>query len=128
MLASESIRIVGAMTDGRESEVWTSRPVRADHRARSQRDAALERLGSITKAIGVASVAAVAAIGIYVSRAVPGHSTTPTNAGSGTVSGGSATAGTQGGGTQGAQSNNLSPPQNPPAQSQQQAPVVSGST
>ena len=120
------------MTDGRKSEVWTSTPVRADHRARSQRDAALERVGSITKAIGVASVAAVAAIGIYVSRAVPGHSTTPTNAGTGTGSGGSVTSGTQGGASQGAAPvappNSLSQPQNPPAQSQQQAPVVSGST
>jgi len=114
------------MTDGRESEVWTSRPVRADHRARSQRDAALERVGSITKAIGVASVAAVAVVGIYISRAVPGHTTTPTNAG--TVSGGSAVTGTQGVGTQGVPPNSLSQPQNPPAQSQQQAPVVSGST
>jgi len=119
------------MTDGRESEVWTSRPVPADHRARSQRDAALERVGSITKAIGVASVAAVAVIGIYVSRAVPGHSTTPTTAGTGSVSGGSggsATTGTQGGGAPAPQSSSLSQPQKPPAQSQQQAPVVSGST
>jgi hypothetical protein len=115
------------MTDGRQSGAWANTPVRADHRARTQRDAGLERLGSITKAIAAASVAAVAVIGIYVSRAVPGHSTTPTNAGAGTVSGGSAAA-TQGGGSQGAQPNGLSQPNNPPAQSQQQAPVVSGST
>ena len=40
---------------------------------RIQRDAALERVGSITRAIAVASMAAAAAIGVYVSRAVPGH-------------------------------------------------------
>jgi hypothetical protein len=100
--------------------------VRADHLARVRRDAALARVGSITKGIGVASVAAVAVIGIYISRAVPGHSTTP--AGTGAVSGGSATAGTQAGGAQAVQPGGLAPPDNPPTQTQQQAPVVSGST
>jgi len=127
MLASELLRNVGVMSAVKSSDAWANRPARADHRARNQRDAALERVGTITKAIGVASVAAVAVIGIYVSRALPGHSATPTSTGAGTVSG-SAAAGGQAGGSQAVQPNSLSQPNNPPAQSQQQAPVVSGST
>jgi len=102
-----------------------------DHHVRQRRDAALERTRSITKTVGVASVAAVAAFGIYLSRALPGHSATSTattttgSTGSGstavTPSGGSTSAGA-GSPTQ------LTPPSSPPAQSQSQAPVVSGSS
>ncbi len=128
--------------------MWTEPPFQVDHGARSRRDAALERVGSITKGIALVSVAAVAAIGIYVSRAVPGHSTTPAKVG-GTVSGGSSAGGAIAGGSSAggaiaggssaggapvgpgagtAQPSSLSPPNNPPTQTQQQAPVVSGAT
>jgi hypothetical protein len=112
---------------------------RSDHRDRLRRDAALSRVGSMTRKIAVGSIAAAAAIGLYVSRALPGHSARPTPSG---VAG--STAGTGGGGTvaavppsgvsggssagAGGSSNTLTPPTNPPSQTQQQAPVVSGST
>ncbi|MGD0394488.1 MAG: hypothetical protein ABSC41_17820 [Acidimicrobiales bacterium] len=123
-----------------QSRQWTDPPHGAsDHRARSQRDAALQRVRSITKAIALASVAGVVAIGIYVSRAVPRHSTTPASTGAGSTGAGTVGAGTGAGGsaagsapagpaTGAQQPSNLSPPDNPPAQTQQQAPVVSGAT
>jgi hypothetical protein len=109
---------------------------------RRRRDDALERTRSITKTIGVASVAAVAALGIYLSRALPGHaatSTATTGTGS-TATGGTTGAGgtaatpstgtpTTGSGSSGSPSpTQLTPPTSPPVQTQRQAPVVSGSS
>jgi hypothetical protein len=112
---------------------------RAGRRARIQRDAGLDRIGSITRKIAVGSVAAAAAIGIYVSRALPGHSAQPASSGTAGstpgVSGGtsgapSSSSGVSGGSSAGAggSSNALTQPTGPPSQTQQQAPVVSGST
>lgn len=42
-----------------------------------RRDAALHRVGKVTKRIAVASVAAVGILGLYVSKSLPGHATTP---------------------------------------------------
>ncbi len=113
-----------------------------DHEVRRRRDDALERTRSITKTIGVASVAAVAALGIYLSRALPGHaatSTATTGTGS-TATGGTTGAGgtaatpstgtpTTGSGSSGSPSpTQLTPPTSPPVQTQRQAPVVSGSS
>ncbi len=109
----------------------TGRASDPNRAARLQRDAAFERVGSITKGIGVASVAAVAAFGIYVSRALPGHASTPAGSTAGTASGGSASGAypsTGGSPSDGQSSNNLAPPYNPPVQTQQPAPVVSGSS
>ncbi|MGA3147255.1 MAG: hypothetical protein ABSF33_07235 [Acidimicrobiales bacterium] len=118
------------MTTDRQSRAWIHPPPGFDHRARSQRDAALQRVNSITKAIAVASVTAAVAIGIYVSRAVPGHSTIPAGAASGTTGTTGAASGTGSGvpaaGT--SQPSSLSPPNTPPTPTQQQAPVVSGAT
>jgi hypothetical protein len=99
---------------------------RPDHAVRRRRDAAVERTRSITKAVAVASVAAVAAFGIYISRAVPGHAATTsgsTVSPAGTSSSGATSSGSQ-------SSGGLAPPASPPTQSQpqQQAPVVSGSS
>lgn len=57
-------------------------PVRA---ARIQRDEATERVRSVTKGIGFASVAAVAVGGVYLSQALPGHSATSTPSTNGTA-------------------------------------------
>jgi hypothetical protein len=96
-----------------------------DRVVRLRRDAALERVRSVTKTIAVASVAGVAVLGVYMSRAVPGHSSTPTGAATSASGGGQST----GGGTSAGQSpSSLSAPNSPPAQSQQPAPVVSGSS
>ncbi|HEY4948026.1 MAG TPA: hypothetical protein VII19_09005 [Acidimicrobiales bacterium] len=104
-----------------------SDPTRA---ARIQRDAAFERTGSITKTIGVASVAAVAVFGIYLSRALPGHTSTPAASTSGSTSGGSTSGGSTSGGQSsgGYSSGNVAPPYSAPVQTQQPAPVVSGSS
>jgi hypothetical protein len=93
--------------------------------ARLQRDAALERIRSATRAIGIASVALVAAFGIYISRAVPGHTSTP--AGS-TAASNSVNPSTGSSPSGGQSTTNLSPPSQAPTPVQQQAPVVSGSS
>lgn len=132
---------------------------------RAQRDAALRRVRSITKAVAVGSVAAAAGIGVYVSRALPGHSsttrasttgagtsgtpvtpatapssvapTTPgtsvsgTGSGSGDTGSGTSSSGTSSSGSSSSgngSASTLTPPTNVPAPTQQQAPVVSGST
>jgi hypothetical protein len=43
-----------------------------------RRDAALDRVGKLTKRIAVATVAAVGILGLYVSKSLPGHASTPT--------------------------------------------------
>jgi hypothetical protein len=101
----------------------------ANRHARLQRDAALRRVGTISRTIAVASIAAAVAIGVYVSRAVPGH--TSTSSTSGTAPGAPATGATGNTGSTGStgtNSNGLAPPNNPPVQTPQPAPVVSGST
>jgi len=91
--------------------------------AAMRRDGALSRLTSITAAIGVAIIAAVGALGVYVGRALPGHhaasSSTPN---SGVPAGNSGVpAGNSG---QGA----LNPPSTPTQGASLPAPVTSGSS
>lgn len=43
-----------------------------------RRDAALHRVGKLTKRIAVATIAAVGILGLYVSKSLPGHASTPT--------------------------------------------------
>ncbi len=136
MSMSGSVRNLIGMNTDRQPRAWTQPAPRADHRARSQRDAALRRVRSITKAIALASVTAAVAIGIYVSRAVPGHSTVPASPAAGTAGVGtdpgpaSGTAATTPAGPAAAapQPGSLSPPDTAPTPTQQQAPVVSGAT
>ena len=53
-------------------------PVGATDRvARGRRDAALVRVGKVTKSVAVAIVAAVGVLGLYVAKALPGHSAAP---------------------------------------------------
>jgi hypothetical protein len=93
-----------------------------------RRDGALVRLSNITVAIGVAIIAAVGALGIYVGKSLPGHhaastsgTSTPTgNSGSATGNSGSAT----GNSGQGA----LNPPSTPTQGASLPAPVTSGSS
>ncbi len=98
---------------------------------RLRRDAALERVRSVTKAIAVGSVAAAGAFGLYVSRALPGHASTPppattTPATTPTAPAGATTSTTTPGGQ--ATSTTLSPPSAPPVRARARAPVVSGSS
>ncbi|HUY65461.1 MAG TPA: hypothetical protein VMV06_01460 [Acidimicrobiales bacterium] len=97
----------------------------SDRQVRLRRDAALERIRSITTTVGIASVAAVAAFGVYLSRALPGHTSVP----AGTTVSPPVTSPSTGGDSSGAQSStNLAPPSSPPIPSQQPAPVVTGSS
>jgi len=53
-------------------------PVGATDRvARGRRDAALVRVGKVTKSVAVGIAAAVGVLGVYVAHALPGHSTAP---------------------------------------------------
>lgn len=109
-----------------------------DRLARSQRDASLLRISSLTRAIGAAVVVAVGVVGIYVSRAFPGHSTTapgtatasssPGSAGSSAAGGGGAAAIGGGGTVPGSSSAGLSAPSSAPAASPAPPPVVSGAS
>ncbi len=87
-----------------------------------RRDGALTRLSSITAAVGVATIAAVGALGIYVGKALPGHH-------AGSITGTSATSGTSapGAGTSSSQSS-LNPPSTPTQAAPAAAPVTSGSS
>jgi hypothetical protein len=122
------------------SNVPPTGSLRATGHARAQRDAAFRRVSSITKAITLASVAGALGIAIYVSRALPGHSSVPST-GTATSNTPSTTGGSQPGvspsngqggqsnGSQGGQAGgSLAPPVSPPAQTRRRAPVISGST
>lgn len=134
MSPSGWLRNLVAMTTTNRSNDWNDQSTAATRQARRQRDDALGRIRSITKSIAVASIAGAVAIGLYVSRAVPGHRTTPTGVTAGTTGTTSvgASAGVSPTGTSsssaGQSTATLAPPNNPPAQTQQPAPVVSGST
>ena len=91
------------------------------HAVGGRRDAAMERSRSITKTIAVTSAAAVAAFGIYISRALPGHAATSSGPSGSTVgpSGGSVSTG---GSSASQSSGNLAPPESPPQPSPHRAP------
>jgi len=111
-------------------------PTRA---ARIQRDAAIERGRSLTKGIAFGSVAVVAVAGVYLSQALPGHTTTSTTTSGGSTPAGAATpagagassgasSGTSSGGAYSGGSASYSSPSAPaytPAPAYSQAPVVS---
>jgi hypothetical protein len=102
--------------------------------ARLHRANALKRGRSITKAIAFGSVAALAAVGVYVSQSLPGHAASPgpSTSGTGTSTGASASATGATSGTPPApdvsQGSGISAPASAPAPANQQAPVVSGSS
>ncbi len=107
---------------------------RADpaRQARLQRDDAVERVWSITKGVAVGSTAAVAGLVLYLSQALPGHSTTPSSttgaAGTGAVPAPSGTGASSPVGASGQSAGGVASPSFTPAPSQQQVPVVSGSS
>ena len=119
---------------GRSSSRGRQDPSRA---ARRQRDAGLERGRTITKGIAAVSVAAVAAAGVYLSQALPGHSasTSTTNSGTaGAVTPAAPSASPSGGsssssaGSSAGSGSGISAPAAAPAPAYQQAPVTSGSS
>ncbi|HVA08570.1 MAG TPA: hypothetical protein VNG12_17695 [Acidimicrobiales bacterium] len=92
--------------------------------ARRRRDESLGRVTTMTKTIGVSILAATGILGLYISKALPGHSTTAPSVTSNVAS--SNSNGNTGSGA--STSGGLAPPSSPPVQSQQPAPVVSGSS
>ena len=87
-----------------------------------RRDGALSRLSSITAAIGVATIVAVGALGVYVGKALPGHH-------AGSTSGTTATVGTSGqGGGPSSSPSSLNPPSTPTQSAPAPAPITSGSS
>jgi hypothetical protein len=93
-----------------------------------RRDGALSRLSSITAAIGVAIIAAVGALGIYVGKALPGHHA-PSTSGTSTPAGNSGSAtGTSGAATGNSGQGALNPPSTPTQGTSLPAPVTSGSS
>jgi hypothetical protein len=91
-----------------------------------RRDGALSRLSNITAAIGVAIIAAVGALGVYVGKAIPGHHAASTS-GRSTPNSGAPTgnsAAPVGNSGQGA----LNPPSTPTQGASLPAPVTSGSS
>ena len=103
--------------------------------ARRQRDAGLERGRTITKGIAAASVAAVAAVGVYLSQALPGHAASTSTANSGTASPVTPAATPDDGsssvpsdGSSASSGSGISAPASAPAPAYRQAPVTSGSS
>ncbi len=103
---------------------------RIDQTSRGQRDAMLRRARSIAKSTGIAAMAATLGIAIYVSRAVPGHSTTTSGRSKATAaSGHGSTSSTASAGSSSTfASNHLSAPATVPVQTKRSASTVSGAT
>lgn len=98
-------------------------PAQRRHAASARRDGALNRLSSITTAIAVATITAVGALGVYVDKALPGHHSSTSTAGSTTApSGNSGNSGNTG------SSSSLNPPSTPPQAASTPPPVTSGSS
>ena len=107
--------------------------------ARLQRDAALERGRTVTKGMAAVSVAGVAALGLYLSQALPGHSasSTATTGAAGSASTGSSAPSqtpvaqqpvVQTPSAAASSGSSFSTPSYTPAPSQYQAPVTSGAS
>jgi hypothetical protein len=109
-------------------------PAQRRHAAALRRDGALSRLSTITGAVGVATIAAVGILGVYVGKALPGHNAAATTTGGGTSSGttgpvsgssgSSGNSGNSGNSGQGA----INPPSTPTQSAPAPAPVTSGSS
>jgi hypothetical protein len=123
MWASGSVLTLKCMARVRQAS-----PAQRRHAAAMRRDGALSRLSSITAAIGVAIIAAVGALGIYVGKALPGHHA-PSTSGTSTPAGNSGSAtGTNGAATGNSGQGALNPPSTPTQGTSLPAPVTSGSS
>ncbi len=100
-------------------------PAQRRHAASLRRDGALNRLSTLTGSIAVAIIAAVAALGIYVAKALPGHHA-PSSATTSTAAGPAGST-AQGVGAS-SSANTLNPPSGPPTVASAPPPVTSGST
>ena len=89
--------------------------------ARLRRDDALSRIATINRSIGAAALVVTGVLGLYLSKALPGHQTSTQSQSTQIQSTGNQSTGSSG-------SSQLAPPSSAPVQSQQQAPVVSGAS
>jgi hypothetical protein len=91
----------------------TSQRLHRDHTrlARLRREDALGRIALINRSIGAGALVVTAALGLYLSKALPGHQ-----------------ARTQSSSTSSSGSGPLAPPSSAPVQTQQPATIVSGAT
>lgn len=103
------------------ARVRQSTPAQRRRIAATRRDAAIERLSAITVGIGVATIAAVGALGVYVAKAAPGHHSAPPATNTAT-SGATGSSGNTGSGT------SLKAPNSAPQGASLPAPVTSGSS
>ena len=90
--------------------------------ARLRRDDALERISGVTKSIGIGIAVAVAALGFYVSKALPGHHATTSGASN------TGSAAQTSSGTASAPQSSINPPSTPTQNTVAPAPVTSGAT
>ncbi len=102
----------------------------AGRREGARRDAALNRIGKLTKRIAVATVAAVGILGLYVSKSLPGHATTPASQSPAatTTPTTSAPATAPSGGSSTAPTTAPAPPASPPVTTRRPAHVTSGAS
>jgi hypothetical protein len=103
------------------------RPASSAHRrhaAAVRRDGALARVSTITGAVGVATIAAVGILGVYVGKALPGHHAAPATGTTATSDGGTQVSGTSGTNGQVA----INPPSTPTQGTSLPPPVTSGSS
>jgi len=84
--------------------------------ARLRRDDALSRIATINRSIGAAALVMTGVLGLYLSKALPGHQASTQSQSTQSQSTGSSG------------SNQLTPPPSSPVQTQQPAPVVSGAS
>lgn len=96
--------------------------------AKSRRDLALLRVSKVTRRIAVATVAAVGILGLYVSRSLPGHATTPAGqtTGSTTPTTSAPVAGPSG--SSSAPQTTPAPPVSPPTTAPQRVHVTTGAS
>ncbi|MHB1774908.1 MAG: hypothetical protein ACYCU7_02800 [Acidimicrobiales bacterium] len=111
-------------------------PPRVDRLALVQRDASLLRVSSLTRALGAGVVVLVGVVGLYVSRAFPGHQSTSHATGGapsaaptagGATAGGASPSGATAGGTA-SPGGGISAPASPPVTTPAMPPVVSGAS
>ena len=89
--------------------------------ARLRRDDALSRIATINHSIGAAALVMTGVLGLYLSKALPGHQASTQSQSTQSQSTQSQSTGSSG-------SNQLTPPPSSPVQTQQPAPVVSGAS
>jgi hypothetical protein len=123
MEVSGCIRTLVSMASMRKAS-----PAQRRHAAVCRRDSALERVAGITAGIGITVVAAVGLLGVYVSRALPGHhAATTSNAATG-VGGTAAGTGTTGATGNSGNATSINPPGSAPQATTAPSPVSTGAS